>query len=217
MFTHETIEYAPTLMSFGHYKSNHRLSLKYLQEPEWSNVTTKCCKSGDWLGLSLIGYSDDPNDLSKPKVLGYNSKTDNQPYISHLRNYVEGVRPTLIYEMNILKSITSIVENFKQQYDCELDRVRLLKVKPNAVIKKHTDKVDKDFLVRDYPLRRFHIPIKTNPDAIMTVYGDKEVSINMKENHLYAVDVTTPHSVVNGDEERIHLVIDAFLRGEIYE
>ena len=198
MFTHETIEYAPTLMSFGHYKSNHRLSLKYLQEPEWSNVTTKCCKSGDWLGLSLIGYSDDPNDLSKPKVLGNNSETNNQ------------TRPTFIYEMNILRSITSIVENFKRQFFCDLDRVRLLKVKPNAVIKKHTDKVDKDFLIKDCPLRRFHIPIKTNPDAIMTVYGDKEVSINMKENHLYAVDVTTPHSVVNGDEERIHLVIDAF-------
>ena len=101
---------------------------------------------------------------------------------------------------------------------CEIiRRVRLLKVKPNAVIKKHTDKVDKDFLIKDYPLRRFHIPIKTNPDAIMTVYGDKEVSINMKENHLYLVDVTKPHSVVNGDEERIHLVIDAFVRGRRYE
>ncbi len=54
---------------------------------------------------------------------------------------------------------------------------------------------------------RLHIPIKTNKDVI---FSCGNLSMNMKKGKCYALDNSLLHGVVNnGDEERIHLVIDA--------
>ena len=55
--------------------------------------------------------------------------------------------------------------------------------------------------------KRIHIPIVTNPECIFTV-GDN--SINMKVGEIWEMNNDKmQHSVHNnGDEDRIHLIID---------
>ena len=216
MIKQETIKHSNDILSLCYYYGDLSVTapaLKYLQETDWSNVNTKMCKSGDWKGLSLMNFSGDKNDLSKPNVLDADDTFNTICDITDL------------WDVKEMRSLTDMVMNFEywrelndnvEDPEMQLERVRLLKLEPNKVVKKHTDKVDKDFL-KDYPLRRFHIPIKTNHDAFMTVYGEKEVSVNMRTHHIYYVDVTKPHSVVNGNDERIHLVIDAYVNYHNFE
>jgi len=67
------------------------------------------------------------------------------------------------------------------------------------------------FSHKDYGLsltisNRIHIPIITNDDVIFTV--DDE-SINMKEGEMWEINNSLTHSVDNnGDQDRIHLIVD---------
>jgi len=56
---------------------------------------------------------------------------------------------------------------------------------------------------------RLHIPIKTN-DEVYFYCGDE--TVNMKEGECWLMDNSELHGVINnGDDYRIHLVIDVFI------
>ena len=52
---------------------------------------------------------------------------------------------------------------------------------------------------------RIHIPIVTNEGCIFTIGGEK---IRMAAGEIVEINNTVPHSVVNGDTDRIHLIVD---------
>ena len=88
---------------------------------------------------------------------------------------------------------------FKEVYDTlipkyNLGRVRLLWKMPRTTLSWHRD-----------PERRLHIPIVTNPGALMII--DDEVKHMPADGKVYITDNTKYHNFFNGGEQdRIHLV-----------
>jgi len=59
---------------------------------------------------------------------------------------------------------------------------------------------------------RVHVPIITNDRVWFTVGGE---ALNIPEGEIYEINNRRPHSVLNeGNEPRIHLVLDYVLKGE---
>ena len=89
---------------------------------------------------------------------------------------------------------------FKQVYETlsnefNIGRVRLLKLKPRQSLSYHRD-----------PEPRLHIPITTNPGALLIV---DQFACNLKaDGNVYYTNTTKYHSALNGGEtDRIHMVI----------
>ena len=88
---------------------------------------------------------------------------------------------------------------FKEVYDTlipkyNLGRVRLLWKMPRTTLSWHSD-----------PERRLHIPIVTNPGALMII--DDEVKHMPADGKVWITDNTKYHNAFNGGEEdRVHLV-----------
>lgn len=91
-----------------------------------------------------------------------------------------------------------VIEHFK----CEFASVRLLRLAPGSFIKPHTDYN----LGYEDGVFRIHIPIVTN-DKVKFILDDKLVK--MMPGECWYTNVNFTHSVANdGEEDRIHLVID---------
>ena len=102
---------------------------------------------------------------------------------------------------------------FKNIYDVlskhyKLGRVRILKLDSRTSLSYHRD-----------PEARLHIPIVTNPGALMII--DKEVHHMPADGSVYYVDTTKYHTALNGgDDPRVHLVatiLDENKEEELYE
>jgi hypothetical protein len=84
----------------------------------------------------------------------------------------------------------------------EKETVRLLRLQPGSVVKKHRDRG----LGYQFGSFRLHIPIVTDA-AVAFMVGGKNVS--MKKGECWYADFDLPHSVCNNStQDRIHLVID---------
>lgn len=95
-------------------------------------------------------------------------------------------------------AVTSVLTKFH----CETETVRFLRLGPGAVIRDHRDYK----LSLEDGLARVHIPIKTS--SKVEFYLDGEL-LDMKEGEAWYLNFNLYHSVRNnGDEERVHLVID---------
>jgi len=102
---------------------------------------------------------------------------------------------------------------FKNIYDIlsehyKLGRVRILKLDSRSSLSYHRD-----------PEARLHIPIVTNPGALMIV--DKQVHHMKADGSVYYVNTTKYHTALNGGSApRIHLVatiLDENKEEELYE
>ena len=101
---------------------------------------------------------------------------------------------------------------FKNVYDTlsehyKLGRVRILRLDSRTSLSYHRD-----------PEARLHIPIITNPGALMIV--DKGAHHMKADGSVYYVDTTKYHTALNGgNEARIHLVatiLDENKEDELY-
>ena len=175
--------------------------LDYIDNSKFSKVKTKYSKGDDWTSISLRGYGEDPLDILKPNVLksGVNEQSKLQD-------------TTLMSEMgfSVIKKVLNFIPS-------EFERVRLMKIKANSSIGKHTDKIDKDFGLEEGKIIRIHVPIRTNDKVEFCLWDDGEKTINyLKEGHYYYVDVRAPHAVTNNsDVDRIHLVVDTYVNSDI--
>ena len=98
--------------------------------------------------------------------------------------------------------------------------VRLLRLRPGARVKYHTD----ESVFRDTSFAaRFHLPLSTNPGCTMSIgeplnapapgyniWNAREVArFHLAVGHLWYTNVNALHSVCNeGVSDRIHLVVD---------
>jgi hypothetical protein len=91
------------------------------------------------------------------------------------------------------------------EFECDLQSVRLLALGPGARVREH----------RDYRLGydsgelRIHIPVTTNPDVEFVHDGARA---EMAAGEAWYLDFNLPHSLANpGTSRRVHLVIDCVL------
>ena len=76
---------------------------------------------------------------------------------------------------------------------------------------RHTDQVDPDLGVKNGSVMRFHLPIVTNSFVKFSCWrpNGTEDTVVMKKGELWYLDIRKPHMAINeGQEERIHLVVD---------
>ncbi|AUY52409.1 aspartyl/asparaginyl beta-hydroxylase domain-containing protein [Streptomyces sp. CB01881] len=89
--------------------------------------------------------------------------------------------------------------------------VRLSAHEAGAVVQEHID--------RPYGLEigwvRLHIPIQTNDRAVFFVNGKPN---RWKPGEFWYANIVRPHRLINeGDERRIHLLIDCYISKELFE
>lgn len=97
-----------------------------------------------------------------------------------------------------LPLIHSVIESFQ----CHVEAVRLMRLKPGAHIKPHRDKG----LAMEYGYARFHLPIFAAEQVDFIV---NEKRIPMLNGELWYLNADAIHSVKHiGKEDRINLVID---------
>jgi quercetin dioxygenase-like cupin family protein len=96
-------------------------------------------------------------------------------------------------------------------FKCPLLGVRLLKLEAGAVIKEHKDAE----LSFEHGEVRLHIPVITN--NLVEFILDKE-RMALQEGECWYMNFNLPHSIINnGNEDRIHLVIDAVVNDWVKE
>jgi len=177
--------------------------LDYIDNTKFSRVKTKYSKGDDWTAISLRGYGEGPLDILKPNVLksGVNEQSKLQD-------------TTLMNTMGF-----KVIRDVMKMIPAEFERVRLMKIKANSKIGKHSDKIDKDFGLEDGNIVRIHVPIRTNDQVEFYLWEKKEKLTNyLQVGHFYYVDVRAPHAVTNNsDVDRIHLVMDVYVNRGIRE
>ena len=150
-------------------------TLDFIDGLTFTPVKTKYISNG-WSAISIQGYGNKTDDLLKPNVLG--SKVENDELVK-----------TDLYHNEHLKPIVEIIN----QIPSNTERIRLMKLSPKTTIRKHTDKVDKDFVKEK--IVRIHIPLKSNDDVIYYFWnkGNKS-SYTLPTKKYYYLDSqgTTP-------------------------
>jgi hypothetical protein len=95
-------------------------------------------------------------------------------------------------------SVSDILEKF----ECRTESVRFLRLGAGAIIREHRDYM----LSIEDGVARVHIPVKTSEAVEFYLNGER---VEMKEGEAWYLNFNLPHRVANnGDETRIHLVID---------
>ena len=177
--------------------------IKHIQEwckknIDFALVRTKYNKQKRWTAISIIGYSSDPLEISKPSVLG-------------AAEVLGDLQEThLAQEFDIQKVL--------DKFPGRTDRVRLMKLEKESEITKHTDKVDKD--IKGYKILRLHIPVVTNDRCYVFSWPSKNDTIvgHMKTGECWYLDVSKAHAVQNaGKQDRVHLVVDVENNAEVRE
>jgi len=151
-------------------------------ENNWVNhVNTKCYR-GDW-------------DVLPIRTLKQNLEQHPILQCFSLEEEGEWINLPLIDQ---LPEVRKVIEFFQ----CEVEAVRFMRLKPYAEIKPHQDKG----LAMEYGSARFHLPIFAGEQVDFTV---NEKLIPMKNGELWYINADAVHSVKHiGSEDRINLVID---------
>lgn len=110
----------------------------------------------------------------------------------------------------VLSELPSVREYLLEESGYEILLARLARVAPGAWMHEHHD----DVALGEEKRLRLHIPIETNPEALMTIRtsaGNQSVHLGRGEvwklNH-----EQYPHSVSNfGAEARVHLIVDCLV------
>lgn len=167
---------------------------KYIEKQTLSLVKTKY-NDGNWEAISIRGYSKDPENILKPGVL----KTEGE---------VGELQDTTLRFADEMQPINEILS----QIPAEFQRVRIMRLKAGTKIEKHSDKVDKSIGFEDGEIIRIHVPIKTDPKVIFSLYEGKEKKdFYLEVGNYYYADVTKPHEVHNAwNDDRLHLVADCY-------
>src|SRR2546430_710000 len=99
-------------------------------------------------------------------------------------------------------------------FEAPLRTARLMRLTPGSVIKEHHDAA----LSFEDGTVRLHIPVVTNDAVDFRLNG---VRVALEAGSCWYLRLSEPHSVANrGTEDRVHLVVDAFVNdwiGQVFE
>ncbi len=166
--------------------------------PEFENHYSNYNKGASWSAISLRGYSDDPNFITKPEEMNkkWHEKHKDQEFKMQ-DTYLRGQFPE--------------VDRLLEWVDTPIHRIRFMKLVPGGgTLERHTDQTDPDSGVANGKLMRFHWPIVSNFQVKFTVWNDSyEHEVHMMQGECWYIDVRKPHRAINdGESDRIHLVVD---------
>ena len=104
-------------------------------------------------------------------------------------------------DFKLWELIEPIVRDLEKGVDGKVGKVTLIKLLDNKNVLPHKDYGDYLGFVR-----RFHIPIVTNPDVF---FGVEKILQHMAVGECWEINNSRSHFVLNkGNHERIHLLID---------
>lgn len=176
----------------------------------WADHYSTYNKRQSWSAFTLRGYDkEDPNFIMKPQEMSKKWKEENPERLNAKSEW------TLISQ-RFPSTVKLVQERF---HNSKPDRIRFMRLtKGNGELSRHADITDKEAGVQAGRVVRLHIPIYTNPKVIFQSWshkGQKQVA-NMEVGSLWYLDVRKPHTAVNnGDEDRIHLVMDFYASKEL--
>ena len=143
--------------------------------------------------ICLTQIPGDPNSITGGNIRGlFWTRPDSTGKEAQRENPIDESQYTefvKLFEDTYFKEVyDTLIPNYK------LGRVRLLWKMPRTTLSWHRD-----------PERRLHIPIVTNPGALMII--DDEVKHMPADGKVWITDNTKYHNAFNGGEEdRVHLV-----------
>jgi hypothetical protein len=193
----------------SYWRKTNETILNKLSKIQFTDHYSNYNEKGSWSAISLRGYFDDFSRIEKPSEMNGKWKEKNIGWENlWLRN-------TKVY--NNFPEISDLITMFFPQND--IHRIRFMKLAPGGgELSRHTDQVDPDVGATPDKLGRFHFPIKTNKDVIFSAwdFDGKKNSYNMEVGNSYYLDTRKPHTAINnGNEERVHLVIDVVLDSKL--
>jgi len=176
---------------------------------EFQNHYSNYNKGKSWSAISLRGYTPDIMRIEKPIEMNDKWKEE------HKNEHFE-LQDTYLRE--VFPEVNQLIGRFGLQ---EVHRIRFMSLTPGGgELSRHTDQVDPDSGGSIGKLARLHFPIVTNDKVEFNVWepnGNKK-SVNMKVGECWFLDTRKPHMVVNnGNEKRIHLVIDVVTNEKLRE
>jgi hypothetical protein len=156
--------------------------------------------------IILDGNLDWNKFTSRQRMCSDMKNTQTIPIVFDSNFFVTNFNPVYTENYSFFENeLNNISEIIKKITDSKgyLLRAILVKLFKKTDIPTHIDWANETLKVS----RRIHVPIITNPDCIFIVGED---SINMKEGEIWEMNNDQlKHSVHNnGDEDRIHLIID---------
>ena len=148
-----------------------------LSSSDWASHVNTRDYSGEWTGIALRSDTGRASDIvARPSSDGYRDTPllARCPYFRHVL----------------------------QQFECEVESARLLRLAAGSRIKEHRDR-NECYASGSF---RLHVPIHTNP--LVTFRVERRV-VPMKSGECWYADVDRPHDVANESaSDRIHLVVD---------
>lgn len=173
----------------------------YFDAREFAAVKTKYNAKQQWKAISLRGFSNDPLDILKPNVLGSRQKDTGK------------LQDTPLRDVPALQPLNEIIACLPT--DCE--RIRVMRLTARTQISKHTDKIDKMIGLRDGQVARIHIPIRTHPFVVFSIWQDKvKRDYFLQQGRFYFTNVVLPHCVKNNwTKDRLHLVVDCYVNDKL--
>lgn len=111
----------------------------------------------------------------------------------------------------VLMAQCPYMKSIADHFPCEHGAIRLLNLKPGAVIKEHSDAG----LFYEDGEARIHVPIITNPQV--EFYLDNE-RMDLVAGECWYMNFNLPHRIANyGNTDRVHLVMDIFVNDKVRE
>ena len=154
--------------------------LSKIDDEEWYLHFNKSDYEGEWSGVALRAPEGAIHPIQKLAS------------VPGIKNFID----TETFDK--CSYFKTVLNNFQ----CPFKSVRLLKLKPGAIIKEHTD----SFLAFEEGEARIHIPIQTNPDIYFYLNGER---IIMNEGETWYLNFSLKHKIENrSNTDRVHLVID---------
>lgn len=176
-------------------------------ELPWAQHYSGYNKRHSWTALSLRGYG--PIDhIEKPAEMSKKWKQEH-PGWEHIA-----------CEDTPLREALPAVEPILDQLGARNpDRVRLMRLAPgHGELTRHADITDHEAGFGPGMLARIHVPLVTNPAVVFQAWALRDGygrQFHMRLGRATALDHTKPHAAVNdGEQARIHLVIDAPVEGQ---
>ena len=115
----------------------------------------------------------------------------------------DGIEPlnVRVSDQRLFDIAKPIIEELEKRFDSKVARCMLIRLPAGKKIIPHPD--SGHYLMS---VHRCHIPVQTNPDVL---FGVGSTNINMKFGQGYEINNSKWHRVENnGDEDRVHLLID---------
>lgn len=173
---------------------------------DFANHYSNYNKGKSWSALSLKGFSNNITFIEKPAEVIKSKK-----WAKKYEGKTFDLQNTFL--MDIFKEpVEKILHGMFP--NCEFERIRLMRLSPGGgELLRHSDLQDPDNGTDNGKTMRFHVPIITNPNVEFSVWNwnGEKITHNPKVGDMFMLDTRKPHTVINnGNEQRIHLVIDVF-------